>query len=94
MGNEESTMVDDSTRPSVLEARNTDAVAKYIKEHKVRRIVVMVRAPDKTTRGMLLTDTGWSGNQHLCWHPRFPVSRYGPLRQSGLPGPGRAGRCI
>lgn len=42
MGNEESTMVDDSTRPSVLEARNIDAVAKYIKQHKVRRIVVMV----------------------------------------------------
>lgn len=43
MGNEESTMVDGSTRPSVLEARNIDAVAKYIMQNKVRRIVVMVR---------------------------------------------------
>lgn len=42
MGNEESTVVDESTRPSVLEARNIDAVAKYIKEHDVKRIVVMV----------------------------------------------------
>lgn len=41
-----------------------------------------------------LTDTGWSGNQHLCWHPRFPVSRNWPLFQSGLPGPGRARGCI
>lgn len=42
MGNEESSMVDDSTRPSVLEARNMEAVAKYIKEREVKRIVVMV----------------------------------------------------
>ena len=44
MGNEESSMVDDSTRPSVLEARNIEAVAKYIKEHEVKSIVVMVRS--------------------------------------------------
>jgi NAD-dependent histone deacetylase SIR2 len=42
MGNEESSMVDDSTRPSVLEGRNMEAVAKYIKERNVQRIVVMV----------------------------------------------------
>lgn len=42
MGNEESTLVDDSTRPTVLEARNIEAVAKYIKERNARRIVVMV----------------------------------------------------
>jgi NAD-dependent histone deacetylase SIR2 len=42
MGNEESTMVDDSTRSSVLEGRNLEAIAKYIKEHDVKRIVVMV----------------------------------------------------
>lgn len=42
MGNEESSMVDDSTRPSVLEGRSIEAVAKYIKEHNVQRIVVMV----------------------------------------------------
>lgn len=53
MGNEESTMVDDSTHPSVLEARNIDAVAKYIKQNKVRRIVVMVR----TRKRLLLLET-------------------------------------
>jgi NAD+-dependent protein deacetylase SIR2 len=42
MGNEESSMVDDSTRPSVLKGRNMEAVAKYIKERDVKRIVVMV----------------------------------------------------
>ena len=42
MGNEESSMVDDSTHPSVLEGRNIEAVAKYIKEREVKRIVVMV----------------------------------------------------
>lgn len=35
-------MVDDSTHPSVLEGRNMEAVAKYIKERDVKRIVVMV----------------------------------------------------
>ncbi len=35
-------MVDDSTRASVLEGRNMEAVAKYIKERDVKRIVVMV----------------------------------------------------
>lgn len=42
MGNEESTVVDESTHPSVLGARNLQAVAQYIKEHDVKRIVVMV----------------------------------------------------
>lgn len=44
MSNEESTMVDDSTRPSVLEARNIKAVAKYSQQKRVLRIVVMVRS--------------------------------------------------
>lgn len=43
MGNESSKLVDENTPPSVLEARNIDAVAKYIKEKHVRRIAVMVR---------------------------------------------------
>jgi len=42
MGNEAS-VVDDATRPSVLEARNIEAVAKYIKKNNVQKIVVMVR---------------------------------------------------
>ena len=42
MGNEESTVVDDSTWPSVLETRSMEAVAKYIKEKDVKKIVLMV----------------------------------------------------
>jgi NAD-dependent histone deacetylase SIR2 len=42
MGNEESTVSDQSTRPSVLEARSMEAVAKYIKQNDVKRIVLMV----------------------------------------------------
>lgn len=42
MGNEESTMVDPSTRPTTLSARNTEALAKYIQEGKARKIVVLV----------------------------------------------------
>ncbi|KAJ6135921.1 SIR2 family histone deacetylase [Penicillium capsulatum] len=52
MGNEESTVVDESTRPSVLEARNIQAVAKYIKQHNAKRIVVMVGAGISTSAGI------------------------------------------
>lgn len=49
MGNEPSTLVDEKTPPSVLEARNIESVAKYIKEKHVRHIVVMVRDPSGST---------------------------------------------
>ncbi|KAL4874158.1 hypothetical protein BDV12DRAFT_159209 [Aspergillus spectabilis] len=52
MGNESSTVVDENTSPSVLEARTVDAVAKYIKEKDVRRIVVMVGAGISTSAGI------------------------------------------
>lgn len=42
MGNESSTLVDEKTPPSVLQARNMQAVAQYIKEKRVRRVVTMV----------------------------------------------------
>lgn len=42
MGNEESTVVDEATQPSILEARSMEAVAKYIKQNDVKRIVLMV----------------------------------------------------
>lgn len=42
MGNESSTVVDENTPPSVLQARTVEAVAKYVKEKQVRRVVVMV----------------------------------------------------
>lgn len=35
-------MVDDSIAPSVLEARSIEAVAQYIEEHDVKKVVVMV----------------------------------------------------
>lgn len=35
-------MVDDSITPSVLEARNIEAVAQYIKKHDVKKVVLMV----------------------------------------------------
>jgi len=43
MGNEPSTLVDEKTPPSVLEARTVEALAKYVHEKRVRKIVVMVR---------------------------------------------------
>lgn len=42
MGNEESTMVDPSSKPETLAARTIDALAKYIQEGKARKIVVLV----------------------------------------------------
>lgn len=61
MGNEESSMVDDSTRPSVLDARNIDAVAKYIKQRNVKRIVVMVGyTSQRTTRKKLTGSYRWA----------------------------------
>lgn len=42
MGNESSTLVDEKTPPSVLAARNMQAVAQYIKEKRIRRVVIMV----------------------------------------------------
>lgn len=42
MGNEESTMVDPSTKPFTLKARTTEALAEYIKQGKAKKIVVLV----------------------------------------------------
>lgn len=42
MGNEPSTLVDEKTPPSVLEKRTVDALAQYVHEKRVRKIVVMV----------------------------------------------------
>ncbi|KAL4760490.1 SIR2 family NAD-dependent protein deacylase [Aspergillus foveolatus] len=52
MGNESSTLVDEKTPPSVLEARTVEAVAKYVKEKPVRRVVVMVGAGISTAAGI------------------------------------------
>jgi len=45
MGNESSTPVDEATPPTTLYARTVEAVAEYINEKDVKRIVVMVGAP-------------------------------------------------
>ena len=42
MGQDSSTLVDDNTPPETLQARNVDAVAKYINNGRKKRIVVMV----------------------------------------------------
>ncbi|KAJ5929295.1 NAD-dependent protein deacetylase hst2-1 [Penicillium verhagenii] len=52
MGNEESTIVDESTRPSKLDARNIEAVAKYVRDHNVQKIVLMVGAGISTSAGI------------------------------------------
>lgn len=46
MGNEPSTLVDEDTPPSALEARTLEAVAKYIKAKDDCQIVVMVCLPN------------------------------------------------
>lgn len=43
MGNESSVPVEDDVPPATLRERTLEAVADYIKEKNVRRIVVMVR---------------------------------------------------
>jgi NAD+-dependent protein deacetylase SIR2 len=50
MGNESSVQVEEHVPPRTLESRTLEGVAKYIKEKKISRIVVMVQEP---------SDTGW-----------------------------------
>ncbi|EYE93876.1 SIR2 family NAD-dependent protein deacylase [Aspergillus ruber CBS 135680] len=52
MGNEPSTLVDEKTPPSVLEKRTVDALAQYVHEKRVRKIVVMVGAGISTSAGI------------------------------------------
>ena len=46
MGNESSVPVEDDVPPATLRERTLEAVADYVKEKNVRRIVVMVRPPE------------------------------------------------
>ncbi len=43
MGNESSVPIEDDVPSQTLESRTLDGVAKYIKDKKPRRVVVMVR---------------------------------------------------
>ncbi|UPX10358.1 Sir2 histone deacetylase Hst2 [Ascochyta rabiei] len=52
MGNEESSMVDPSTKPRTLSARTPDALAQYIQAGKARNIVVLTGAGISTSAGI------------------------------------------
>ncbi|EEP76100.1 hypothetical protein UREG_00949 [Uncinocarpus reesii 1704] len=52
MGNEQSIPIDEHVRPKTLESRTLEAVAKYIKEKDVKKIVVMVGAGISTAAGI------------------------------------------
>ncbi|OLN96520.1 NAD-dependent protein deacetylase hst2-1 [Colletotrichum chlorophyti] len=52
MGNEESTMLDDSVQPKTLESRTLEAIADYIKSGNVKKIAVMTGAGISTAAGI------------------------------------------
>ncbi|KXH42552.1 ATP synthase F0 [Colletotrichum nymphaeae SA-01] len=52
MGNEESTMLDDSVQPKTLESRSLEAIADYIKSGDVKKIAVMTGAGISTAAGI------------------------------------------
>lgn len=51
MGNDQSGLIDENVRPEKLEERSLSAVAKYIKDGRARRIVVMTGAGLSTAAG-------------------------------------------
>lgn len=53
MGNEESTMLDDSVHPKTLQSRSLGAIADYIKSGEVKRIAVMTGAGISTAAGSM-----------------------------------------
>lgn len=55
MGQEESSMVDESTPPQTLSERSIAAVAEYIKNGNAKRIVVMTGAGISTAAGSKAT---------------------------------------
>lgn len=52
MGQEASSPIDESVPPSTLETRSMDGIAKYIKDGKAKRIVVMTGAGISTSAGI------------------------------------------
>ncbi|KAF2244938.1 NAD-dependent deacetylase sirtuin-2 [Trematosphaeria pertusa] len=52
MGQDESHMVDEDTPPETLESRTVEAVAKFIKDGRAQRIVVMTGAGISTSAGI------------------------------------------
>ncbi|KAJ0317784.1 hypothetical protein COL5a_010972 [Colletotrichum fioriniae] len=53
MGNEESTMLDDSVQPKTLESRSLEAIADYIKSGDVKKIAVLTGAGISTAAGSM-----------------------------------------
>lgn len=64
MGQEESTMVDESVVPVTLTERSLSAVADYIKSGKVKRVVVMAGAGISTAAGSMYLDNGQRSRSH------------------------------
>ncbi|CAI6335435.1 unnamed protein product [Periconia digitata] len=52
MGQDESRMVDDDTPPKTLDSRSLESLAKYIKDGRAKRIVVMTGAGISTSAGI------------------------------------------
>lgn len=82
MGNEESTLVDPSTRPFTLKQRTTEALAQYIKEGKAKKIVVLVSRV--LAQRVIPADfhLDWSRHLDVCRHPRLPITRDRAVRES------------
>ena len=60
MGNESSVPIEDDVRPATLKERTLEAVADYIKEKNVRRVVVMVHALNSPfVISQLMANTDW-----------------------------------
>ncbi len=53
MGQDESSLVDESVSPQTLSARNLSAVAEYIKDAGKRKIVVLTGAGISTAAGSM-----------------------------------------
>jgi NAD+-dependent protein deacetylase SIR2 len=51
MGQEESTLIDDSVPPHTLSARTLDAVAEHIQSGKAKKITVLTGAGISTSAG-------------------------------------------
>lgn len=69
MGNESSTPVDEATPPTAIHARTIEAVAEYIKEKDIKKIVVMVRDPIPigVCNMVSLTAEDRRRDQYFCW---------------------------
>ena len=89
MGQEQSSLIDDSTPPQTLKERSVESVATYIKQGRAKKIVVMVSPFSQERYNLELSNSGlikscivwivWGWHQHICWYSRFSIPRYRPL---------------